>query len=127
MRVSDKMIKLVRAEPDVYTQSELSRRFDVTRERIRQITKKHRLHVFLRHRKEHKAKFKIAFTPIAPPKVTKDNMTRKFICPRCTSPLILEKDEHGWYENCILCGCHINVHAPNVGNKCLELATSGDD
>ena len=27
-------------------------------------------------------------------------------CPRCGGDTFIEKDEHGWYEECLQCGYH---------------------
>ena len=27
-------------------------------------------------------------------------------CPRCRGDTFIEKDDHGWYEECLQCGYH---------------------
>ena len=31
-------------------------------------------------------------------------MLRIKICPRCTGNVLLDKDQYGWYEQCLQCG-----------------------
>ena len=31
-------------------------------------------------------------------------MLRQKSCPRCNSPVWIDRDEYGWYEQCFMCG-----------------------
>jgi hypothetical protein len=33
-----------------------------------------------------------------------NGMLRKKSCPRCEGPVGIDRDEYGWYEQCIMCG-----------------------
>ena len=50
-------------------------------------------------------------------------------CPRCKGALILDKDRHGWYEQCLQCG-HLRDIAARVeivepSDKCCEVVMTG--
>jgi len=38
-------------------------------------------------------------------------------CPRCKNALIIDCDEYGWYEECIMCGYLYDLEDPDIAGQ----------